>query len=92
MAEEQSRKIDQIGGRSLVFDADIKDESKEIELAKNGNYTHILVIPLLAGTSTFCNMIKDSEFRKHLAMVVVDESPMARLYNNNRSRTTGNNQ
>jgi hypothetical protein len=41
MAEEQSRKIDQIGGHSLVFDADIKDESKEIKLAKNGNYTNI---------------------------------------------------
>jgi superfamily II DNA helicase RecQ len=60
IAKEQSQKVNQIGGRALLFNADIKDMDKEIKLAKDGHYTHIFISPQLASTSTFRDVLKRS--------------------------------
>lgn len=74
IAKEQVQKVNQIGGNALLLNADVKDMDKALENTRAGLYTHIFISPELASTPSFRNLLKDPEFKKRLALVVVDEA------------------
>ena len=74
IAKRRSQEANQIGGRGILFHGKIKDMREEIQLAKEGHYTHIFINLQLASTSTFRDVLKDPGFQKRLAMIVLDEA------------------
>ena len=47
---------------------------KELERVKDSVYTHIFISPELASTSSFRDVLKDPNFKKRLALVIIDEA------------------
>ena len=74
IAKEQVVKIKSLGGTPLFLNSDIPDMNKKIKMAIEGKYTHIFLSPELANSEALHPLLTNPQFKKHLAMIVVDEA------------------
>ena len=58
----------------LLLNADVKDMDTTIKHARAGLYTHIFISFKLASTPIFCSLLKDPEFKKQLALVIINKT------------------
>ena len=58
----------------LLLNANIKDMDKALENAKASLYIHIFISPKLASILFFQDLLKDFEFKKRLALVIINKA------------------
>ncbi|KAF2174427.1 P-loop containing nucleoside triphosphate hydrolase protein [Zopfia rhizophila CBS 207.26] len=80
IANDQERVITQAGGSVLVLNADTPNRTQEVERARAGHYSYIILSPELAVDEKFRGLFTDHVFRDKLGLVAIDEAHLVRTW------------
>lgn len=80
IGKEQVENVKRYGGKALFLNADVKERARRLEEARAGVFSHIFLSPEFAVSDIFRPVITDSDFKKKLALVVIDEAHLVRQW------------
>ena len=58
----------------LFLNADVKNIEQEVEAVKSGKYIYIFISPKLASALDIYPLLQDPDFKRQLALIIVDEA------------------
>ena len=58
----------------FFLNANIKNTEQEVEAVKSSKYTHIFISPKLASTLDVHPLLQDPDFKRQLALIVVNKA------------------